>query len=96
MTSINTTPLKLALVIAVGIGLVGAVATVGAHDADATNSTEMPEWNDHTSGELIDLINEHHDGDSVPGEYHGDEHVPGEYHDDEHVPGEYHDDGGHC
>lgn len=87
----NTTPLKVALVVALGLGLIGAVATVGAHDADAHTETELPTWSDHADSELVGWMDGHMSGDHAHGDHHDGTHAHGEHHDGTHAHGEHHD-----
>ncbi|WP_418286256.1 hypothetical protein [Halorubrum sp. DTA46] len=97
----NTTPLKLALVVVVGLGLFGAVATVGAHDAGGHAETELPAWSDHADNELIGWMDGYMHGDHAHGEHRDGNHAHGEHHDGNHAHGEHRDGNrtygeGHC
>ena len=87
----NTTPLKVALVVAVGLGLIGAVATVGAHDASAAAEAELPAWDDHADSELVGWMDGQMNTDHAHGAHHVGTHAHGEHHDGTHAHGEHHD-----
>ncbi|MWV64816.1 hypothetical protein GRS48_08270 [Halorubrum sp. JWXQ-INN 858] len=87
----NTTPLKLALVVALGLGLIGAVATVGAQDTDAHAETELLTWSDHVDDELVGWMDGHMNGNHAHGDHHDRNPAHGDHHDRNHAHGDHHD-----
>lgn len=89
----NTTVIRLILVGALVIGLLGATAIVAADTNETTNGDEEPGIKGQLGGHMSDYVSGDHHGDD-----HAEHHAEHAGHHVEHVGqhAEYHQVGGHC